>query len=99
MTTSGPKFKTPEKKEAQARPTTEAEVMARSAEIVASGKKRTGRRPGKEPVKGITLSLPLTIIDALDELAAERCGGSRSFALVGVIRGKFKLDEKNDSTL
>lgn len=89
----GPKFKT-EKKESLDKPRTEAEVMARSAELLASGKKKSGRKPKKEPCRGITLSLPVTMIDALDELASEKTGDNRSYALIGVIRGKYTLNEK-----
>jgi len=94
MTKSGPKFRIPEKEEKQPRPTTEAGVLARSAEVISSGKKKTGRKPKKEPCRGITLSLPVTMIEALDDLASEKTADNRSYALIGVIRGKYKLDEK-----
>lgn len=88
----GPKFGTA-KKESAPKPTTEADVIARSAEVLSSGKKKTGRKPRKEPCRGITLSLPISMINALDKLAADQTGDNRSYALIGVVRGKYKLDE------
>lgn len=73
------------------KPRNEAEYLSRSAESISLGKLKTGRKPGPVPVKNITVSLPIHIIEALDELAADRTGNNRSFALLGVIEGRFKL--------
>jgi len=90
---TGPRF--PKKTTTERdKPKTEAEVIARSAEVQAGGRKKTGRKPGKEPTMNITVSLPLTLIDALDDIAEERTGGNRSFALKGVLRGKYELIEE-----
>src|SRR6266487_1021582 len=87
---AGPKFG-PKKDVVREKPRTEADVIARSAENVSRGKTRTGRPPGPEPTKNIGVSLPVRLIDALDQLAAERTGRNRSLALVEVLDGRLKL--------
>lgn len=87
---AGPKFG-PKKEEAKEKPRTEAEVIARSAENISRGKSKTGRPPGLEPSKNIGVSLPVRLIEALDDLAAERTGRNRSLALVEVLEGRLKL--------
>ena len=74
------------------KPRTEAEYLARSAENISRGSKgKTGRPAAAIPVKNVSISLPIPILDALDALAAERTGANRSLALVGVLEGRFKL--------
>ena len=86
---AGPKFGP--KKEEKEKPRTEAEVIARSAENISRGKIKTGRPPGPEPTRNIGISLPVRLIEALDDLAAERTGRNRSLALVEVLDGRLKL--------
>lgn len=85
-----PKF-TVKKDVEKPKPRNEAEYLARSAESISRGKLKTGRKPGAVPVKNVTVSLPVHIIEALDDLAAERTGNNRSLALIGVIEGRYKI--------
>lgn len=73
-----PKFK---KLVASDRPTTEAEVMARSAEAKSRGAKKPGRPPVDSPVKAISLSLPQELIVRLDQYALKNTGKNRSMAV------------------
>jgi hypothetical protein len=93
MSAKGPKFG-PRKEDTKDRPRTEADVIARSAENISRGKIKTGRPAGPEPSKNIGVSLPVRLIDALDELAAERTGRNRSLALVEVLEGRLKLPSR-----
>lgn len=90
---TGPKFGQ-RKEEVKERPRTEAEVVARSAESIGQGKVKTGRPAAPEPMKNIGISLPVRLIEALDSLAAERCGRNRSFALVEILEGRLKLPDR-----
>ncbi len=91
----GPKFGTKPKPTATIetdKPRTEADVIARSAEVRSrGGKPKTGRPLGPEPIKSLGITLPVRLIVALDELAAERCGRNRSLALAEVLDGRLKL--------
>ena len=90
--TSGPKFGQ-RKEEIAVRPTTEAAVIARSAENISRGKAtKTGRPSGPEPIRNIGISLPVRLIEALDALAAARTGKNRSLALVEILEGRLKLE-------
>ena len=88
----GPKFGTkPKPEENEKKPTTEAEVLSRSAEVKSRGGKlkKIGRPVGPEPIRNIGLTLPERLIEALDELAAKKCGRNRSMALVEVLDGRL----------
>lgn len=94
-TPPAPKFTAKKDPTKKPRPKTEADVIARSAEVQSrGGKSKTGRPPAAEPVKNIGISLPVRLIEALDKLAAERTGRNRSFALVEVLEGRLKLTIK-----
>ena len=85
-----PQFKRREPAVAQ-QPATEAAYLASSAEDRSRGRQKTGRPAGPEPVKNIGISLPITLLAAIDQLAAEQCAHNRSFAITQVLRGKLKL--------
>jgi Ribbon-helix-helix protein, copG family len=80
--------------EEKPRPRTEAEYLAKSAENISRGAKKVGRPAGPDPTKNITVSLPVSLIEALDELAADRTARNRSYALVEVLNGRLKLPLK-----
>lgn len=95
---SGPKFgNKPSTDKTAEKPRTEADVLARSAEVVSRGSKykKTGRPVGPEPIKNVGVTLPIRLIEALDELAARTCGRNRSLALVEILDGRLKIDTKN----
>lgn len=73
-------------------PTSEAEVIAKSAE--AKARKVPGRpgRPRTRPECGkATFLLPLTLIEKIDAAAKEKTGGNKSLVVELILQGKASL--------
>lgn len=86
-----PKFSVKKDTVEKSRPRTEAAVMARSAEVQSRGKNRGGRPAATDPSKQITVSLPESLVKAIDDLAAAKTFNNRSLALVELLNGRLKL--------
>lgn len=86
-----PKFGIKKKAETTSRPTTEAEVMARSAENIARGTKKAGRQAPAIPTRNISLNFPENLIEALENYAKDHTGKNRSMAAVELLSKALSL--------